>query len=60
MLSPAAGPVGDGLRRPHQGRQIVNNREIRPFQLYLFIAIVYWLCAYSMSRMARRLEKRTA
>ena len=39
---------------------IVNNREIKPFQLYLFIAIVYWLCAYSMSRMARRLEKKTA
>ncbi len=40
--------------------QIVNNREIKPFQLYLFIAIVYWPCAYSMSRMARRLEKRPA
>ena len=30
--------------------QIVNNREIRPFELYLFIAVVYWLCTYSMSR----------
>ena len=38
--------------------QIVNNREIRPFQLYLFIAVVYWLFAYSMSRVARRLEQR--
>ena len=38
--------------------QIVNNREIKPFQLYLFIAVVYWLCAYSMSRFARRLEHR--
>jgi polar amino acid transport system permease protein len=37
--------------------QIVNNREIRPFELYLFIALVYWLCSYSMSRYARRLEK---
>jgi His/Glu/Gln/Arg/opine family amino acid ABC transporter permease subunit len=36
--------------------QIVNNREIRPFELYLFIAIVYWLCSYSMSRYARRWE----
>ncbi len=36
--------------------QIVNNREIRPFQLYLFIAVVYWVCAYSMSRFARRFE----
>jgi His/Glu/Gln/Arg/opine family amino acid ABC transporter permease subunit len=38
--------------------QIVNNREIRPFELYLFIAIVYWLCSYSMSRYARTLERR--
>lgn len=40
--------------------QIVNNREIRPFELYLFIAIVYWLCSYSMSRYAHRLEARLA
>jgi His/Glu/Gln/Arg/opine family amino acid ABC transporter permease subunit len=38
--------------------QIVNNREIRPFELYLFIAVVYWLCAYGMSRYARYLEHR--
>jgi polar amino acid transport system permease protein len=38
--------------------QVVNNREIRPFELYLFIAVVYWLCTYSMSRYARSLEKR--
>ena len=37
---------------------IVNNREIRPFQLYLFIAVVYWVIAYSMSRVARRFEPR--
>ena len=40
--------------------QIVNNREIRPFELYLFIALVYWLCSYAMSRYARRLENRLA
>jgi len=40
--------------------QIVNNREIKPFELYLFIAVVYWLCTYSMSRVARRLERRTS
>jgi His/Glu/Gln/Arg/opine family amino acid ABC transporter permease subunit len=40
--------------------QIVNNREIKPFELYLFIAVVYWMCTYSMSLMARRLERRTA
>ncbi len=38
--------------------QIVNNREIRPFELYLFIAVVYWLCAYGMSRYSRHLERR--
>jgi His/Glu/Gln/Arg/opine family amino acid ABC transporter permease subunit len=38
--------------------QIVNNREIRPFELYLFIAVVYWICTYSMSRVAVRLEQR--
>jgi His/Glu/Gln/Arg/opine family amino acid ABC transporter permease subunit len=36
--------------------QIVNNREIKPFELYLFIAVVYWICTYSMSRVAQRLE----
>lgn len=38
--------------------QIVNNREIKPFELYLFIAVVYWICTYSMSRVAQRLEHR--
>ena len=40
--------------------QIVNNREIRPFELYLFIAVIYWLCSYGMSRYARHLERRLA
>jgi len=40
--------------------QIVNNREIRPFELYLFIAVVYWICTYSMSRVARRFERAPA
>ena len=40
--------------------QIVNNREIRPFQLYLFIAVVYWIFTYSMSRVARRFERSTS
>jgi glutamate/aspartate transport system permease protein len=38
--------------------QIVNNREIRPFELYLFVAVIYWICTYSMSRVARHLEGR--
>jgi His/Glu/Gln/Arg/opine family amino acid ABC transporter permease subunit len=37
--------------------QIVNNREIRPFQLYLFIAVIYWIFTYSMSRAAHRFER---
>jgi polar amino acid transport system permease protein len=40
--------------------QIVNNREIKPFEIYIFIAVVYWLCTYSMSLFARRLERRAA
>ena len=38
--------------------QIVNNREIRPLELYLFIAVVYWCFSYAMSLYARRLERR--
>ena len=38
--------------------QIVNNREIRPFELYVFIAAIYWLCSYGMSRYARHWEQR--
>ena len=38
--------------------QIVNNREIRPFELYLFIAVIYWSVSYAMSRYAQRLERR--
>lgn len=38
--------------------QTVNQREIRPFELYLFIAVVYWVCAYGMSRASRALERR--
>ena len=38
--------------------QVVNNREVRPFALYLFIAVVYWICTYSMSRYARYVESR--
>ncbi|MGH7263620.1 MAG: amino acid ABC transporter permease [Candidatus Rokuibacteriota bacterium] len=38
--------------------QTVNQREIRPFELYLFIGVVYWLCTYGMSWAGRRLERR--
>ncbi len=38
--------------------QTVNQREIRPFELYLFIAVVYWVFTYGMSRLSRALEAR--
>ncbi len=38
--------------------QTVSQREIRPFEMYLFIAVVYWVCTYSMSRFSRWLETR--
>jgi polar amino acid transport system permease protein len=38
--------------------QTVNQREIRPFELYLFIAIVYWVLTYGMSLGSRALERR--
>jgi polar amino acid transport system permease protein len=38
--------------------QVVNNREVRPFGVCLFIAVVYWVCTYSMSRYARHVEQR--
>ena len=38
--------------------QIVNNREIRPFEIYLFIAVVYWICSYAMSRYASHIDNR--
>ncbi len=38
--------------------QTVNNREFRPFELYLFIAVVYFVFAYGLSLAARALERR--
>jgi His/Glu/Gln/Arg/opine family amino acid ABC transporter permease subunit len=40
--------------------QTVNQREIRPFELYLFIAVVYWVLCYGMSRGSRALERRAS
>jgi polar amino acid transport system permease protein len=40
--------------------QTVNQREIRPFEIYLFVAVVYWVCTYGMSRASRALERRLA
>jgi ABC-type amino acid transport system permease subunit len=38
--------------------QIVNQREIRPFELYLFIAVVHWVLTHGMSLGSRALERR--
>lgn len=38
--------------------QTVSQRELRPFEMYAFIAVVYWICTYSMSRFSRWLEIR--
>jgi polar amino acid transport system permease protein len=39
--------------------QTLNNRlMIYPFEIYTTIAVLYFICCYSMSRFARRLEIR--
>ena len=47
-----------GMMDLTKAAQIVSERELRPFEMYLFIAAVYWVFTYSMSRLARRLEIR--
>ena len=47
-----------GMMDLTKAAQTVSNREIRPFEMYLFIAVVYWVCAYSMSRYARYMERK--
>jgi His/Glu/Gln/Arg/opine family amino acid ABC transporter permease subunit len=47
-----------GMMDLTKAAQTVSQREIRPFEMYLFIAVVYWLCTYGMSRLSRWLEKR--
>lgn len=45
-----------GMMDLTKAAQTVSEREIRPFEMYLFIAVVYWIFAYSMSRFSRWLE----
>jgi His/Glu/Gln/Arg/opine family amino acid ABC transporter permease subunit len=49
-----------GMMDLTKAAQTVSQRELRPFEMYLFIAVVYWLCTYSLSRLSRRLEARLA
>jgi His/Glu/Gln/Arg/opine family amino acid ABC transporter permease subunit len=45
-----------GMMDLTKAAQTVSQREIRPFEMYLFIAVVYWICTYSMSRLSQWLE----
>lgn len=39
--------------------QMINNRlMVYPFEIYTSVAVLYFICCYSMSLIARRLEKR--
>ena len=47
-----------GMMDLTKAAQTVSQRELRPFEMYFFIAVVYWACTYSMSRFSRWLEVR--
>jgi len=47
-----------GMMDLTKAAQTVSERELRPFEMYLSIAVIYWVFTYSMSRFSRRLEIR--
>lgn len=47
-----------GYRELTRVARIIAEREFRAFEVYTFIAIVYFVCTYAMSLAARRLERR--
>ena len=47
-----------GMMDLTKAAQTVSEREIKPIEMYLFIAVVYWCFTYSMSRFAQWLETR--
>ena len=47
-----------GMMDLTKAAQTVSQRELKPFEMYIFIAVVYWICTYSMSRFSRWLEIR--
>ena len=47
-----------GMMDLTKAAQTVSERELRPFEMYLFIAVIYWAFTYSMSRFSRWLEVR--
>ncbi|OGL15715.1 MAG: amino acid ABC transporter permease [Candidatus Rokubacteria bacterium RIFCSPLOWO2_12_FULL_69_21] len=47
-----------GYRELTRVARIIAEREFRAFEVYTFIAIVYFVCTYAMSLVAQRLERR--
>jgi polar amino acid transport system permease protein len=47
-----------GMMDLTKAAQTVAARELRPFEMYIFIAVIYWIFTYSMSRFSRWLEIR--
>ena len=47
-----------GMMDLTKAAQTVSQRELRPFEMYLFIAVIYWIFTYSMSRFSQWLEVR--
>jgi polar amino acid transport system permease protein len=45
-----------GVRELTHSAYIISQREFRPFELYTLIALVYWVCTFSMSQLAKYLE----
>jgi ABC-type amino acid transport system permease subunit len=46
-----------GYRELTRVARIIAEREFRAFEVYTFIAVVYFVCTYAMSLAARRLER---
>jgi ABC-type sugar transport system ATPase subunit len=49
-----------GVRELTRVARIIAEREFRAFEVFTFIALVYFACTYLMSLAARRLERRLA
>jgi polar amino acid transport system permease protein len=47
-----------GMMDLTKAAQTVSQRELRPFEMYIFIAVVYWVFTYSMSCFSHWLEIR--
>jgi len=45
-----------GMMDLTEAAQTVSEREIRPFEMYPFLAVVYWICTYRMSASAAGLR----